>query len=189
MTNPPSLRLMKGFPFFILSLDVTKMGCPSSQLSMQKRFLWRMSSGCLRSMWHWAGVCVSNICIITVSSLTCATSAASLPHGIHPHLSYMDALHSDQHLAFLKNTAPFSEFRMLDPTRMAVNEVLETFKLIVSGQANNTWVLEFILTCENIPHLATNLDDDDDEIEELPDPKTAQVSPLKRSKSQVSFSE
>ena len=101
----------------------------------------------------------------------------------------MDALHSDQRLAFLKNTAPFSEFRTLDPTRMAVNEVLETFKLIVSGQANNTWVLEFILTCKNIPHLATNLDDDDDEIEELPDPKTAQVSPLKRSKSQVSFSE
>ena len=91
--------------------------------------------------------------ISTVLSLTCAISAASLPHGIHPHLSHMDALHSDQCFTFLKDSAPFSAFGTLDPTRMAVNEVLDTFKLIVSGQANNTCVLDFILTHENIPHL------------------------------------
>jgi hypothetical protein len=103
----------------------------------------------------------------------------------------MDALHSDQRFTFLKNAAPFSAFRTLDPTRMAVNEVLEAFKLIVSGQANNTRVLDFIPACENIPHsMAVNIDDND-EIEELPDPKTPQVSPLKGRKSQpeVSFSE
>ena len=95
----------------------------------------------------------------------------------------MDALHSDHRLTFLKNSAPFSAFGTLDPTRMAVNEVLEVFKLIVSGQANNTRVLDFILTRENIPHD----DDDEPEIEELPDPKTPLVSPSKRRKSQVSF--
>ena len=85
----------------------------------------------------------------------------------------MDALHSDQRLTFLKNTAPFSAFTTLDPTRMPVNEVIEAFKLIVSDQVNNTRVLDFILTCKNIPHMrAVNVDDDDsDDIEELPDPE------------------
>jgi hypothetical protein len=101
----------------------------------------------------------------------------------------MDALHSEQRLGFLKNAAPFSSFKTLDPTRMAVSEVLEAFKLIVLGQANNSRVLDFLLTHKNIPHhdpslAALNSDNDDhDEIQELPDPKT----PVKR-KSQVSFS-
>ena len=96
-------------------------------------------SSCLQSMWPWAEVCVPNMSIITVSSLTYATSAMSLPHGIHLHLSHMDALHSDHCLTFLKNSAPFSAFGTLalNPTCMVVNEVFEVFKSIVSGQANN----------------------------------------------------
>ena len=73
---------------------------------------------------------------------------------------------------------------------MPVNEVIEAFKLIVSDQANNTRILDFILTCENIPHLRAVNVYDDDEIEKLPDPKTPQVSPSKRRRSpQVCFSE
>ena len=104
------------------------------------------------------------------------TSVASLPCGINPQLSHMDALHSEQRLDFLKNTAPFSSFRTLDPTRMAVSEVLEAFKLIVLGQANNSRVFDFLLTRENIPHSAvinSDNDDHDDEIQKLPDPESA----------------
>lgn len=128
--------------------------------------------------------------IIAVLSLT-LTSAASLPRDIrvHPQRSYMDALHSAQRLGFLKNATPFSSFRTLDPTRMAFSEVIEAFNLIVSGQANNSRVLDFHLTHENIPHpslavINSDNDDHDDEIQELPDP----ISPVTR-KSQVSFSE
>lgn len=129
--------------------------------------------------------------IIAVLSLT-HTSAASLPHGIHPQRSHMDALHSEQRLGFLKNAAPFSSFRTLDPTRMNVSEVLEAFNLIVSGQANNSRVLDFLLTLENIPHspassavINSDNDDHDDEIQELPDPKTPVI---RKSGLQVSFS-
>jgi len=72
---------------------------------------------------------------------------------------------------------------------MEAYEVLIAFKLIVSGQVNDYWVLDFILTCENIPHSAVFISDDDgdDEIQELPDPP--RVSPLNRRKSLVSFLE
>jgi hypothetical protein len=105
----------------------------------------------------------------------------------------MDALHSEERLGFLKNAAPLSSFRTLDPTRMAVSEVLEAFKLIVLGQANNRRVLDFLLTRENIgvrhPSLAViNSDNDDDEIQELPDPDPKIGTPV-TIKSQVSFSD
>lgn len=129
--------------------------------------------------------------IIIVLSLI-HTSAASLPRGIHPQLSHTDALHSEQRLGFLKNAAPFSSFKTLDPTRMAVSEVLEAFKLIVSGQLKSSRILEFLLTHENIPHsssavINSNNDHYDDEILELPDPETP-VTVTRKSKSQVSFS-
>ena len=62
------------------------------------------------------------------------------------------------------------------PPHMAVSEVLEAFKLIVLGQANNSRVFDFLLTRENIPHSAvinSDNDDHDDEIQELPDPESA----------------